>query len=244
MTEGLTQILRTRGVVVARQSLPAEHVLGWRQAADDRYAEVDEIIAQRGPWAVADTLAFPFVPTASSLGLAALGEQADSLLQTLSSILAPTLEAALGGPVRPLMDSMWLRRQFAPENAPPYHAPHAWHQDGGLGFDYLGDADLVEGLLPMVTCWCPLMPCGRDAPGMAYLPNRPGALMALDALGALSGPGQMPNLLPGDVLLMMGDLLHRTHVTSDMKRDRISVEVRFVPADHPGRRGPWSGATK
>jgi len=244
MTDARVDPLRVHGFFVARQVFAPDQVNAWRAAAEARYAEADAVSAQKGPWAVAGALGLPFVPTASSLGFEALGAGGKAVEGALRDALGATMEAALGAPIRPLLESAWLRRQFAPRHAPRYHAPHAWHQDGGLGFDYLNDPNLEDGLLPMVTCWCPLVPCGEDAPGVAYLPHRPGALLAPEALSTLSELGTTPTLAAGDVLMMMGDLIHRTHVTPEMTRDRISVELRFVPAGHAGRRGPWSRPTE
>jgi len=240
MTVALITALKRDGVAIARGALPEEIVVAWRAAAEARYREVDAISATEGPWVVAHRLGVPFVPTASSLGLSALGALAGEIATQIQRAVGGPMEAVMGGSSRPLLESAWLRRQFAPALAPPYHAPHAWHQDGGLGFDYLNDTDLVGGLLPMVTCWCPLVACGRDAPGLAYRPGRTDALLSLDALAAVAGPAEAPALAPGDVLLFTGDVLHRTHARAHMTRDRVSVEVRYVPAAHPGRRGPWS----
>jgi len=40
-----------------------------------------------------------------------------------------------------------------------------------------------------------------------------------------------PVMEPGDALLFRGDIIHRTHVTSTMTRDRTSLELRFFSAD-------------
>lgn len=241
-TDGETLV--TQGALIVRQALSRQRIEAWRALAEARYTEVDRVCAAQGPWTVSAALNLPFVPTASSLGLQAFGDVGREVAETLDIALGPLLEKALNGPVRPLFESAWLRRQFAPRHAPAYHAPHAWHQDGGLGFDYLHDSDLRGGLLPMVTCWIPLVACGRTAPGVAFLPHRPGTLLSLAELAASRASATVPELAPGDVLVMMGDLLHRTHVTPEMTGDRISVELRFLPADHPGRRGPWSGPTE
>jgi hypothetical protein len=220
--------LTRRGVTLACGALPPAVVTRWRADADALYARVDAAIAEAGPWAVADHLGLRFAPTASSLGLDALPGGAE-IPALLLDALGETIEGALGGPARPLLEAAWLRRQFAPGRAPRWHAPHAWHQDGALGFDF-ERGDLAAGLLPMVTCWCPLVPCGVDAPALAIAPGRQGALLTLDALGGEHKAVEAPAMAPGDVLLMTGDLLHRTHVTPAMTLDRISVEVRFVQA--------------
>jgi hypothetical protein len=244
MTAALVTALKNDGVAIARRALSAETVRGWRAAAEARYREVDAIGAIDGPWVVGDRLGVPFVPTASSLGLSALGPLAREIATQIQRAVGGPMEAVMGTSSRPLLESAWLRRQFAPGQAPTYHAPHAWHQDGGLGFDYLNDTDLAGGLLPMVTCWCPLVACGRDAPGLAYLPGRRDALLSIDALSRVAGAVEAPDLMPGDVLLFTGDVLHRTHARPEMTRDRVSVEVRYVPVGHPGRRGPWSASAE
>ncbi|MCB9527989.1 MAG: hypothetical protein H6701_06250 [Myxococcales bacterium] len=88
-------------------------------------------------------------------------------------MLSPVLIPALRAPPRLLADQAWLRRQLPPARAPRHHAPHRWHQDGALGFDFLGgDPESPDALLPMITAWVPLVPCGRDAPGLRYVPER------------------------------------------------------------------------
>ncbi|MCB9527988.1 MAG: hypothetical protein H6701_06245 [Myxococcales bacterium] len=36
-------------------------------------------------------------------------------------------------------------------------------------------------------------------------------------------------------MLLHGGTLHATHVTPEMTAERVSIELRWLPADHPGR---------
>ncbi len=150
---------------------------------------------------------------------------------------APALEALARSPARPILlrdlgpnpvcntDQAWLRRQFPAGAAPPLHAPHGWHQDGALGHHFQGPGTLLR----CITCWCPLDPCGRDAPGIELLDRPLDTLVPLAALRP-DGPTVTPELAPGDVLLMSGGALHRTHLGPDMTQTRTSVELRFYDA--------------
>src|SRR6202140_4223876 len=42
--------------------------------------------------------------------------------------LSALCERELGAPVVCDGDQCWVRRQYAPGNYPPLHAPHSWHQ--------------------------------------------------------------------------------------------------------------------
>lgn len=180
------------------------------------------------------------MPTASSLALSVLGPVAPETIDALEETLGPLIDTALGTPRRRLDQQAWLRRQPAPSRAPEWHAPHAWHQDGGLGFDYLNnDPIAADALLPMITAWIPLMPCGRTAPGLRYDPRRRDTLIPLDALEdeARHTRPTTPALSAGEAVLMTGGLLHATAADPTMTADRISIELRWLPAHHPGRRG-------
>lgn len=158
-----------------------------------------------------------WVPTASSAPLVPSAPVVDALRHALG----PTLDAW------PLFEptQAWVRRQYPPHLAPPGHAPHSWHQDGALGHHFQGPGALLD----TVTCWCPLVPCGVDAPGIELAQRTP-ELLPLEALRPV-GPTHAPPLEPGDVLLMAGGVLHRTHVTPAMTGVRTSVELRFYAAD-------------
>lgn len=234
-----TATLIETGAVVLPAVLDAALVERLHAAARAAYARLARLVGERGPFGVDGALpaGVRYVPTASSVGVelldAALVEDAHCAAERA---LAPVFAAVYEGPARRLTGEGWLRRQFPPSQAPPLHAPHSWHQDGGLGFDYLhGDPRTADALLPMVTCWMPLVACGREAPGMRYAPGHRAALIPYAELRQPPDAFVAPEMAPGDGLVMLGGTLHATHATPEMSRDRISVELRWLPAGHPGR---------
>ncbi|MEP7301355.1 MAG: hypothetical protein ABI699_07485 [Caldimonas sp.] len=182
-----------------------------------------------------------FDPFSSSLRLAALasldiGAIAAALLDT---DVGAFCRARLGDALACDLDRCWVRRQYAPARYPPGHAPHRWHQDGALGFDFLAapPEQRATALLPMVTCWVALTPCGADAPGLEWVDRELPALLPLAALadGAIRARHgerefRRPTLGPGDALVFGGGVLHHTHVRPDMTLDRTSVELRLFAA--------------
>jgi ectoine hydroxylase-related dioxygenase (phytanoyl-CoA dioxygenase family) len=140
------------------------------------------------------------------------------------------------------VDQAWVRRQYGPQHYPAFHAPHGWHQDGALGFDFLSHENSSfppDAILPMVTCWIALSPCGAEAPGLELVTQRLETLLApMDLADARVRTRFTPELFwqpvmePGDALLFRGDILHRTYVTSAMTKDRTSIELRLFPADN------------
>jgi hypothetical protein len=190
-----------------------------------------------------------FVPTASSLSLDAVLDD-DEIRSLEEELMKGPVGMVVGGqfPRGAVLDldQAWFRRQYPVEQAPRFHAPHGWHQDGALGFDFLGVQDAPEkstGLLDMLTCWIALTPCGDDAPGLELLTAPLDHLLELEALrepviraGHSPRDFAVPSLQAGDALLFPGGTLHRTHVLPSMSRLRTSVELRFFPADaRPGR---------
>ena len=160
----------------------------------------------------------------------------------ISALLRPTL----GANIAVNLDQAWVRRQYAPARYPPLHAPHGWHQDGALAFDFLALGCATpppNALLDMVTCWISLTPCGRDAPGLEMIARTLNELVPMDDLRDAELRCRFPEIAlerplldPGDALLFPGGTIHRTHVTSHMPGDRTSVELRFFRADAIPRR--------
>jgi len=147
--------------------------------------------------------------------------------------LLPLLEQRLGPAPQVVTSQCWVRR------AQP---AHSWHQDGALHHDFKAPA----APLPMWTAWLPLVPCGVDAPGLAWLlPSLPRLLSPAELQQPFDAV-QQPPLDAGELLLFDGGLLHRTHVTPAMTQPRTSIELRFIAAGAvPARlRGemlqPWS----
>jgi phytanoyl-CoA dioxygenase PhyH len=233
------------GIALLRSVLLPPQLTDWRSRILLKFEELEAARREDGV-ATLSRLIAPgqrFVPTASSLTLGAVLSQ-ESVVNWLSQMSqGPTgawIRDHLGQQVESDLDQAWVRRQYAPQNYPAFHAPHGWHQDGGLGFDYLAYADGVfppDALLQMVTCWIALGPCGINAPGLELVKRHLDALLASGELKPERVATRFaaeelwrPVLEAGDALLFRGDILHRTHVTPSMTADRMSIELRFFPA--------------
>jgi hypothetical protein len=233
-------------LALIRFVLAGSQLADWTLRIDARYEALESARRQGGVAAVSQLLppGERFVPTASSLTIGAVSSDVDlnALLAAISAGPAGEwIKAEFGSPVACDRDESWVRRQYAPAKYPPLHAPHDWHQDGALRFDYLSHLDGVfppDALLSMVTCWIPLGPCGDVAPGLELVTRRPQGLLAPAHL--LNERVQShfaaeeflrPVLASGDALLFHGDILHRTHVKPAMTKDRTSIELRFFLRD-------------
>jgi hypothetical protein len=233
------------GVLLLEQPLDCAKLRLWADQIERRYDQIEATRSRTSLDAMSGGLPLreEFVPTASSLRLeAALGTAGVHaiLSHLIDSGVGAAVVAALGAAALCDLDQAWVRRQYAPSHAPPLHAPHGWHQDGALRFDFAGSAvrpPPTDALLPMITCWFPLGACGDNAPGLEFVLQRPGDLIPVsnltDAVVRRTFPAEAfwrPVLEAGDVLFFRGDMLHRTHVTAAMTRGRTSIELRFFPA--------------
>lgn len=197
------------------------------------YARVARLHDSHGPWGVDERLdGVHYLPTAASFELSALPGHGD-LLGGLDAGLRHLVQGQLSGAQCDL-NLCWVRRQMPERDRPEAHAPHSWHQDGVCGHDFMGGRD-EDALVAMVTVWIALSECGRHAPGVELITSSPPALcpplMLNDAaLEPRFGPDSRhtPELSPGDALVMLGHVLHRTHVTESMAAERRCVELRFV----------------
>jgi hypothetical protein len=173
----------------------------------------------------------PGDPAPPSLLQAPAGVATDVLAALAASALRAPIEARLGAaPLCNLGQSRWRHGR------PPHH----WHQDGALRFDFIAHAGRplpADALMPMLTCWIALTPCGEHAPGLqwAAAPTpallMPGELTDTAVMSAHAATGFVqPCLQPGDAVLFDGTLLHRTHLTAQMTRQRTSLELRFFSA--------------
>jgi hypothetical protein len=196
----------------------------------------------RTAWAKGD-----FNAHSSSLRLAAVGglDLPTIAASLLASEVGSICHAQLGDELVCAIDHCWVRRQYAPGHYPPGHAAHAWHQDGALGFDFLGAGAQIprSALLSMLTCWIALTRCGVEAPGLELVDCELDALLPLAALTDESVRARhakagflRPAMAAGDALVFGGGVLHHTHVHAAMHLDRTSVELRFFAAgDIPER---------
>jgi hypothetical protein len=173
-----------------------------------------------------------FAPTAASINLD-VSPDWRSIFDNIEQSLASSIFETLREPVCDL-DLCWLRTQFPPSQRPAYQAPHSWHQDGACGVDFsskLGHA--TDSLAHMLTAWIPLESCGLRAPSIEILVESPEQLLTPEQLvdpGAAwrKLPTESVQIKAGDVLLMAGHCVHRTHVTQEMTQARNCIEFRFL----------------
>jgi len=183
-----------------------------------------------------------FVPSASSFTLGAvLSENEVRKIFSCSEItkVLAAIRNKFGSSIVCDLSQSWIRRQYPPAQYPSMHAPHGWHQDGALGFDFMAHADgrfPADALLVMMTAWIALDSCGLEAPGLELLRIPIQALVPPSELSDNLIRGRFntdsfwrPAMESGDALLFPGDILHRTHVTPHMTKTRTSLELRFFP---------------
>jgi len=235
------------GIILCRSVLDYPQLAAWALRIDAQYQALNEA-RQSEDAAAANLLVIAaserYVPTASSFTIGVVLSDED-LSALFSEINAKTAGAWIRDQLRNRvvcdLDQTWVRRQYAPKHYPPLHAPHGWHQDGALKFDFrsfpYGNFP-SDALLPIVTCWIALDPCGAEAPGLELVTRRLDGLLAPAELTDESVRTRFtsqefwcPVMEPGDALLFRGDILHRTHVTAAMTKDRTSIELRFFPAN-------------
>jgi ectoine hydroxylase-related dioxygenase (phytanoyl-CoA dioxygenase family) len=143
------------------------------------------------------------------------------VLNTVRDALLPLLPPA----PQLVASQCWVRR------ATP---PHSWHQDGALHHDF----QTIATPLPMWTCWIPLVPCGRDAPGLEWAEPGPATLLPPRELTDAAVRARFPHIVSpelaaGEALLFDGALLHRTSLPLAMAQPRTSIELRLVAHGAP-----------
>jgi hypothetical protein len=230
--------------VLARKALSSGMTGSLLSAAHNIYQDIAALMATPCTDAAGTCLSLPYkyLPHASSVSLDAVEDKAllDALLAEIGRGSAGYFVRRMLGSDQVLcnLDQAWLRRQYAPHLYPVKHAPHGWHQDGALGFDFVtpGSAELdPEALLPTVTCWIALTWCGVDAPGLEFVSQTVAALLLPEGLTHTTISSRFsadlfwkPQMQAGDAVVFSGATLHRTHVSQQMQRNRTSVELRFV----------------
>jgi ectoine hydroxylase-related dioxygenase (phytanoyl-CoA dioxygenase family) len=241
-----TVLLNQKGFTLRQSILTTPEISRLALRIDAQYQTLEAARRRDGLAALSELVPSgqKFAATASSLTLGAVfaHDEIHALLAAIS--IGPAAEWArqeLPNRIACDVDQAWVRRQYAPTNYPAFHSPHGWHQDGALGFDFLSHGHvsfLPEALLSMVTCWIALSPCGTEAPGLELVTQRLETLLPpvelADARVHERFPPEdfwRPAIEPGDALLFRGDILHRTHVTPAMVKDRTSIEFRFFPAN-------------
>jgi hypothetical protein len=236
--EGITINKKFKAVRQLKGAISLEVLHEISQTADCWFKKIDQISSDHGAWSVAEYLPVEarYLPSARSISLAFVVD-ISVLLDAFSASLKQYLVKELGPAAVCDVDLAWLRRQYPPSMRPQASAPHNWHQDGAYGFNFSQQHPGDEGaLIPMLTLWAPLHPCGDVAPGLELLGNTDRALLDLDSLSDVEiskrwsySERWRPVMNPGDVLLIKSHVIHRTHVHARMTQLRGCVELRFFP---------------
>jgi Phytanoyl-CoA dioxygenase (PhyH) len=226
------------GLTLHKNLLPGGLIRALRSSIDSKFEQIESTM--RGGRSVNEVMSSPeqYVPTASSFTIGAAIPQSalDVVLARIAD--APTgqwIQDELENEVACDLDQSWVRRQYAPSRYPQFHAPHGWHQDGALKFDFAAhQPPFPNALLEMVTCWITLDTCGEHAPGLEIVIQKLDGLLAPVELTNESVQKRFlaeklwqPKMDAGDALLFPGNYLHRTHVAATMTNDRTSIELRF-----------------
>ena len=184
---------------------------------------------------------YQFSRFSHSLLLTALTDFGCGSEELVAPLSAPGLEQlfseAMGCEWTCNMEQSWVRKKFAPLQAPaPEYHPQSWHQDGALGVRFPLESGRVIPMTELLTCWIPLNPCGRDSPGLEFVRRRQAALVHFTELGdsvlRQRFPPQdfwAPALELGDGLVFLNSILHRTYACPEMRHNRLSVEYRIFP---------------
>jgi len=199
-------LLRTEGVALLREAFPIAALLRIRAAAATYTFQ---------PFSYSVTL-----EDFAGVDLAPL--RVDDLL---SRFIDQRFECRLG-------DS-WVRKRFAPANAPREYRPNSWHQDGALRAHFDPQSKAVGPINQMTTLWIPLQDCGMDAPALEFVRQPLDHLLHYEDLTDAAVRDRFPsdffwspNLHFGDAVIFGATTLHRTHVTPTMHQDRFSIEFR------------------
>ena len=225
----VTDELREKGVVVLPGVFPFEILMSLKGAAEICFEAIarDEVDAKK----------YRFTPFSYSVVIEALREFGSGDIAGLvrSTGIERLVAEVMGEEIECRLEESWVRKRFAPCNAPRQYHPNSWHQDGGLGVKYGADGE-VGPLTRLLTCWIPLQACGSERPGLEFVRQRLPRLLHYRDLddGVLrqrfaAELFRAPELEFGDAVLFLADSLHRTYARPEMRGDRLNLEYRFFP---------------
>lgn len=234
--DALSTQLREQGVLLLRNVFAPDPLRRLKQAAAGFY---ESISSGRS---LPDS--YRFSRSSHSVLLTALldfgCERVEDLMAPLS---APGLDglfaAAMGQGWRCQLEQSWVRKKFAPEQAPEsgYHLQN-WHQDGALGVHFPPQPGPAIAFTDLLTCWIPFNDCGADSPGLEFVLRRQPALLHFTELddaalrqGFDARDFWVPAMEFGDGLIFLNDILHRTYVHPRMRDNRMSIEYRIFPGE-------------
>jgi hypothetical protein len=224
-------MLAQEGVVLLRNGVAREPLLRLRAAAERCFEAIGRMERIPGEYC--------FIPQAHSLRARALLDFGVGSEEELGGPLRAdgvgALFADVGEGWRCRLEHSWVRKKFAPGKAASTgYRIQDWHQDGALGVQFPIEPGAAIPATPMAICWVPLDACGRDSPGLEFIRRGQAGLLHFTELddGLLRRRFEAeafwaPELELGDVVLFRGDVLHRTHVTPEMRADRMSIEYRI-----------------
>jgi hypothetical protein len=230
--------LRETGVALLPAVVAGDSLTRFQQAADRCFNSIDRKTPIPEP--------YRYNPISNSLLLTALVDfglsSSEDLLAPLS---APGLEslfaAAIGSPWTFNLDQSWLRRKSPPQQLPA-RASHNrnqiqdWHQDGALGVHFPTQPCSPVPMTTLLTLWIPLQACGVDRPGLEFIRRPQPSLLHFTELNEAALRSRFPAdefwtpiLEPGDGLVFLNNVLHRTRITPSMQQCRTSIEYRIFP---------------
>jgi hypothetical protein len=222
--------MRQAGVVLIREAASGERLAGLLRAAAACFEAIEN-------GAAAPRLeSYRYTPFSTSVTLAALADYGCGGDELFAPLQVHALQALVAGAVcRP--EHCWVRKRYAPRLAPPRAQPNFWHQDGGLGTRYGARPGEVPPMTQLLTCWLPLEACHGTRPGLEFVRPPVDRLLHYTelsdaALRSRFAPEEfwIPRVDAGDALVFSNGILHRTHISSDMEHNRLSVEYRLFPA--------------
>lgn len=230
----LRERLQDEGVVLLRSSFLLDLLTRLRESASRCFAaiEAQAVIPQH----------YRYSPHAHSVVLTALLDfefesEADLTAPLSAKGLNEMFSGVVGGGWRCRLENSWVRKKFAPRNAPKAgYAIQDWHQDGAIGARFPLQPGPVIPATSLATCWIPLNACGKESPGLEFIRAPQSSLLHFTELhdAALrkrfeAAAFWAPELEFGDGLVFRNHVLHRTHVKEEMREDRLSVEYRIFP---------------
>jgi hypothetical protein len=227
--------LREGGVALLRKAFATNSLVGLKDAANCCF---EAIHRETSP-----PERYRFNRISNSLLLTALLDfgcrDAGELIAPLSAPgLEPLFTAAMGCPWSCNMEQSWLRKKFAPHQAPsPQYHDQDWHQDGALGVRFPAEPGSTVPMTRLLTCWIPLNPCGADSPGLEFIRRPQPSLLHFTELDDAALRQRFPQhefwapaLELGDGLVFLNSVLHRTSAGPEMRHSRLSIEYRIFPA--------------
>ncbi|MCZ2108196.1 MAG: phytanoyl-CoA dioxygenase family protein [Dehalococcoidia bacterium] len=242
--ERAAELLRGDGFAVVRDALDRDQIRGWASEVERAYARLESLVAEHGIWRAGEELP---AGTRYQASVAALGVDAvpgwESVAASLHPVVWDAARGVLGGEFVFGLDICWLRRQYPPSMRAPGHGPHQFHQDGAYGLNFLDSAQSRRPLLPIIVAWIPFVDAGLDSPGLEFVTDGPRDVLTLDELRGEridtawpEGHRLRPVVAFGDVVLLAGQVLHRTWATDEMTAVRTCAELRMVPPEEAAGR--------